>query len=408
MSARIVSVSGGAAGARNAGVSGWLVVHRAEVLALADRFEQVARAVATLSVRTGSVLGDVHLVESATLAPRSFAEVEGALAVLAAETLACAATWEAAAFGSRELVHTLEAADVASAAAMHDIDQLVAQQALLHLPVAAPLLLADPRLLQRVADGLPVRLVARLLGGWSESGVRVAPGMRTCGRSPRGVADLVARLDQVAEMSDGTIDIETHALAGGRRVHVVYLPGTDQMWSDGFTSDVRDLKENGRILVDEPTAHAVGIEKALALSGVERGEQVLLVGHSQGGMQAAQLLVQGSGFDVTDVVTAGSPVATAGSFPDGSHVLSLENRADIVPALDGAANPATPEHLTVTFDDGPDDPIGSHDLEHYVAGAAAVDESADPAVRAGLTALQPYFAPAEVTSRLFVLTRDVS
>jgi pimeloyl-ACP methyl ester carboxylesterase len=135
---------------------------------------------------------------------------------------------------------------------------------------------------------------------------------------------------------------------------------------------------------------------------------VLLVGHSQGGMQAAQLLVQGSGYDVTNVVTAGSPIAGAGPFPHGSHVLSLENRADFVPALDGAANPVAPEHVTVTFDDGPDDPVGSHDLSHYVDGAAALDASHDPAVRGSVASLRPFFAPAEVTSQLFVMTRDVS
>lgn len=399
MTARIVSVSGGAA---------TLAVHHREVLGLADRFDDTAGALATLAARTAATLGDVHLLESATLAPRSFAEVEGALGVLAEGTLACAATWEAAAFGSRELVRTLQLADAAGATAMHGLDQMIAAAVLADPLASAPLVLADPPLFQRVVDGLPVRLVARLLGGWSETGVRVVPGPRTCGRSPRNVADLIERLEEVDDMPAGTIDVQTHRLADGTRVHVAYLPGTDQMWSDGFTSDLRDLKENGRILDGEPTAHAAGIEAALALAEVAPGEKVLLVGHSQGGMQAAQMLVDGSGYDVTNVVTAGSPIAHAGTFPAGSHVLSLENRADFVPAFDGADNPATPDHVTVKFDDGPDDPVGSHGLAHYVDGAAAVDASTDPAVRASRASLQPFLAPATVTSRLFVMTRDVS
>lgn len=399
MNARIVSVSGGSA---------TVAVRRSEVLELADRFDALAGELATLSARTASGLGDGHLLASAVLAPRSFAEVEAGLALVAEATLACAATWEAAAFGCRELVRTLHLADLASAISMHALDELLASAVVCAPAAAAPILLADPPLFQHVVAGVPSRLIARLLGGASETGVRVAPGPRTCGHAPRTVAALIERLEQVDDMADGTIDVQTHQRADGTRVHVVYLPGTDQIWSDGFTSELRDLKENGRILADEPTAHAAAIEQSLAAAGVRPGEPVLLVGHSQGGMQAAQLLAHGSAYDVTTVITAGSPIAGAGSFPAGSHVLSLENRADFVPGLDGADNPATPGHVTVRFDDGPDDPVGSHDLAHYVDGAAAVDASKDPAVRGSVASLRPFLAPATVTSHLFVMTRDVS
>ena len=50
---------------------------------------------------------------------------------------------------------------------------------------------------------------------------------------------------------------------------------------------------------------------------------------------AAQLLDEQHGYRVTHVVTAGAPVARLGPFPDGSHVLSLEQRGDVVPLLDG-------------------------------------------------------------------------
>lgn len=399
MNARIVSVSGG---------SPPLAVRGREVAALAERFDETARVLATAAARTAGALGDVRLLESAPLSPASFAEVETSIGTLASATLACAAPWASAAFGSRELMRTVRLADLESATAMRGIDRLVAAAAVADPAEAAPLVLADPPLFQHVVDGLPTRLVARLLGGWSESGVQVVAGVPACGRSPQSVAELLDRLQQVDDMGDGTIDIQTHLLPDGTRLHVVYLPGTDQMWSEGFTSAVRDMKENGRILGEEPTAHGAGVQQALALAGVAADEPVLLVGHSQGGMQAAQLLAQGSGYHVTNVVTAGSPIAGAGPYPAGSHVLSLENRADLVPYLDGADNPGSPEQVTVRFDDGPDDPIGSHDLSHYVDGAMAVDSSADAEVRASVASLQPFFAPAQVTSRLFVMTRDVS
>ena len=399
MSARIVSVSGGSEG---------VTAHRREVLALADRFDATAHRVAASSVGTAADLGDRHLLESAAVAPTSFARVEGELAVLSAEVFACALGWKTCAEGAREFIAALDVVDEAAAAAMHAIDEQVAVVAGTAPALAAPVLLADPPLAQHVVDGLPVAALAAVLGGRRDGGVRVRRGPRTCARSPRGVSDLMERLAEVDDMPDGTIDVQTLTTTDGRRAHIVYLPGTDQMWSVGFTSDVRDLKENGRLLLGEPTAHAHAVEQALAMAGVRSGEPVLLVGHSQGGMQAAQLLHHRSGFDITNVVTAGSPLAGVGSYPSGSHVLSLENRADLVPGLDGAANPDTPEQVTVTFDDGLDNPVGSHSLEHYVDGARAVDATGDASVRDSVASLRPFFAEGDVTSQAFVMTRDVS
>jgi hypothetical protein len=110
----------------------------------------------------------------------------------------------------------------------------------------------------------------------------------------------------------------------------------------------------------------------------------MLVGHSQGGMQAAAL----SGdpdfdYNVTHVVTAGSPVATSG-IPDDVSVLSLENTGDLVPLLDGESNPDSAHHTTIQADvhsgsfgaaDGQ-----NHSLSTYGDIADAADASGDPSV----------------------------
>lgn len=400
MSAAIVSVTGGVEG---------LAAHYGEIDALAGRFDNAAGTLTTLAERTASTLGDVHLLESAALAPVSFAEVEAGIALLATQTLATAAVWEGAGAGSRETVVLLRAADARSADTMHALDAVLADAVMADPVAGAALLLAFPPLTQHLVDGLPLRQVAALLGGRTESGVRVLRGPRSCARPPSSVTDLMTRLALVDDMPAGTIDVQTHVAADGTRTHVAYLPGTDDMVADGDSSVLRDLKENGRLIDDEPTAYGAGIAQALRLAGVRPGERVLLVGHSQGGMQAAQLLADStSGADVTNVVTAGSPIAGAGHYPTGSHVLSLENVTDYVPELDGAANPDTPQQVTVRFADGPDTITGSHRLEHYVDGAAAVDASTDPSIRESLDSLQPFFADGSVTSQTFVLTRDVS
>jgi len=118
----------------------------------------------------------------------------------------------------------------------------------------------------------------------------------------------------------------------------------------------------------------------------------MLVGHSQGGMQAAALAGDPDfGYNVTNVVTAGSPVATSG-IPDDVSMLSLENTGDLVPMLDGESNPATANHTTVQADvhsgsfgaaDGQ-----NHSLSTYGSIADAADASGDPSVVAVVESMQ--------------------
>jgi pimeloyl-ACP methyl ester carboxylesterase len=230
------------------------------------------------------------------------------------------------------------------------------------------------------------------------------------------VADLMRHLEQTNALSppdrpgdQGTIEIQTLRVRDGSLRHVVYLPGTDDLTTTPLSqdADVRDLATNLRLLSGEPTTYAAGIERAMREAGVRPDDPVLLVGHSQGGMEAAGLLARGSPFRVTDVVTAGSPIAQVGDYPVGSHVLSLENRGDVVPALDGADNPDAAEHVTVQFDDHETSIAGNHALIHYIRGAAAVDASADPSVREQVTALrqQGFLEASVVGSRVFQVTR---
>ena len=174
-------------------------------------------------------------------------------------------------------------------------------------------------------------------------------------------------------------------------------------------ADVRDLATNLLLVSGQDNAYQQGILDAMQQAGVRPGEPVALVGHSQGGMEAAAILAQGSPYAVTHVVTAGSPTAHLDGFPPGSHVLSLENRGDGCPAgrrgqpgLRRAGDRAVRRHgRTVT---------GDHDLAQYVDGALAVQASDDPSVRDQLASLEAAgFVGAadgqEVTSQVFQITR---
>ena len=79
--------------------------------------------------------------------------------------------------------------------------------------------------------------------------------------------------------------------------HVVYLPGTDDLattpWSqDG---DVRDLGTNLLLVSGQDNAYQQGILDAMQQAGIRPGQPVALVGHSQGGMEAAAILPRRQG-----------------------------------------------------------------------------------------------------------------
>ena len=216
---------------------------------------------------------------------------------------------------------------------------------------------------------------------------------------PADLEGLVSHLSAIASLSaapdspfNGTLEIQTLDAGTDGVRHIVYLPGTDDIATLPWTQD-GDVRDAGTDLISDAghqTVYQQGILQAMAQAGIGPHDPVLLVGHSLGGMEAAAILGHGSGFDVTNVVTAGAPTAQVDGFPAGSHVLSLEHHGDIVPALDGAPNPDSVEQATVTFDDDPTGILDAHGYDHYVAGAAAVDGSTDPSVQDQLASLHAH------------------
>ena len=239
------------------------------------------------------------------------------------------------------------------------------------------------------------------------------PGSRA---RPRGAPRRGGRaLPHPSSALNGTIEIQTISGQDGDR-HIVYLPGTDDLTTLPWTQDgdVRDMATNAQLVAGQLDTYQQGVVQAMQDVGVEAGEPVLVVGHSQGGMEAAAILAADHGYDVTDVVTAGSPTAQVDGFPAGSHVTSLEQRGDIVPLLDGEPNPDSVQQTTVLFDAGPADGVmGHHSYGVYVAGAAAADASALPSLVENIDSLQahgflgtPGQPEEHVTSQVLQITRD--
>ncbi|BBH17652.1 hypothetical protein Back2_19390 [Nocardioides baekrokdamisoli] len=226
-------------------------------------------------------------------------------------------------------------------------------------------------------------------------------------RQPHCVADVVRHLRELSDAPDpGLIEIQSWRDGHGQTRHVVYLPGTDDLNPLSSDSDIRDVQEDLRVASGQHSAYLEGVEKAMREAGISPHDPVLIAGHSLGGMVAAKALSEGTSFNVTNVITAGSPTAVERGFPTTSHVLSLESSGDIVPQLEGQRNRVSPQQTTVTFASGEDTIVGNHQVSTYERGAAAVDASRDAAVRTAVEAIAPFFAQGgDVSDSVFRVTR---
>lgn len=201
---------------------------------------------------------------------------------------------------------------------------------------------------------------------------------------PRSLEDIIEDLGSTAagDVPSGVITIQTITDADGNVSHVVQLPGTDDFVSE---TEIRNMGSNLNLIAGDDTAYAEAIRDAMVAAGVDPSDPVMLVGHSQGGMQAAALAGDPDfGYNVTHVVTAGAPVATS-DIPDHVQVMSLENTGDVVPLLDGEQNPASANHTTVQADahsgsfgakDGQ-----NHSLSTYESIASSADASSDASIQ---------------------------
>lgn len=414
----VLGVTGGAGG---------LAATWEHVLDLAGHLDGEGDRLREHAAATAAVAHDPDLLESSPLSPGSCAVAEAAVLAAAAATSVVALATEGDALSVRGAVAALRAADVGVEATVSTLRGHLA----LWPGTALPLLLTTPAdqrpaLLQDVVGTLSSTallhpaLLARLYGGPRRP--RVTSYDAPAGTAPRReqsrtVRDLVTHLQQVAALSpdpdsdgNGTIEVQTLRLPDGSVRHVVYLPGTDRFdapWDQD--DDVRGMGTNLELVARGPDGYTRGVLEAMHEAGVRPDEPVLVVGHSQGGMAAAALAAGGTGFAITAAVTAGSPTAQVGAYPKGTHVLSLEQRGDVVPLLDGRDNPDSVEQTTVAFDaHPPQGVVAHHDYATYAEGAELVDTSSDPSVTEAVGSLQDQGFlgdDAEVESQLFQITR---
>ena len=233
---------------------------------------------------------------------------------------------------------------------------------------------------------------------------------------PASFTDLLRGLWFRNEQAPGEIDVRVveRVLPDGsvQRAFIVDIPGT-KSWAlppfpGGVNSQINDLGTNLEAMGGDPTAYQAGIAEALRRAGATPTDPVMLVGHSQGGMvavRAAHDWATSGAFNVTHVITAGSPVGHM-PVPEGVQVLSLENQHDIVPHLDARDNPDQPNRVTVTFSKQHESIGDNHDIEYsYLPAAGALDRSTDPSVQRFRASAGAFLGGGRLEVYRFQLTR---
>jgi hypothetical protein len=237
-------------------------------------------------------------------------------------------------------------------------------------------------------------------------------------RPPAGFGDLLDGLryrnGEANGAGQGQIDIRVLTHPDGTRSYIVDVPGTKDWHPEPLQThaQLNDLSTNLHAMAGDTTAYEHGITEALRRVGASSSDPVMLIGHSQGGIVAAQTaadLAHSGQFNVTHVVTAGSPVGRI-DVPASVQMLSLENQHDIVPHLDGAANPDRVNHLTVGFDNQLGTIGDNHGIEQsYLPAAKMLDASTDPSAAAYRASASAFLAGGDsthMTSHVYQITRS--
>jgi hypothetical protein len=429
------------------GVDG-VAAHHQDIGVLAQHSAEIAGALAAAGAHCHAALVDPDVLASAVLDPAGVARFEAAL--LAAldgpgGVSGLAAGFARRAVALRTAVAGYQAVDAARQRAIDGIRWFGGYLAGVTAPVGVPALLAGyavlgrqvdweqlvighPELVQ-VAAGAGPGLVSGLAGFPLVSDVPGAahlvgmlypdggPVVTDIGpddgdtAAPTGFGDLMAGLHRrnelVEEGEPDQIDVRRITGAGGTPAWVVDIPGTKE-WGPPLrhTEASHDLGTNIHLMAGDPSTREAAVAEAMRRAGVGPADPVMLVGHSQGGMVAAAAARDGFGYNVTHVLTAGAPISGM-DVSDRVQVLSLENRYDLVPHLDGAANPDRPNRTTVVFEARQASVGDNHDTgTAYLPAARALDVATDPSVQAWRDSAAPFLGGGTVQTQVYALSRS--
>jgi pimeloyl-ACP methyl ester carboxylesterase len=222
---------------------------------------------------------------------------------------------------------------------------------------------------------------------------------------PGSLAELGERVPEV-DPGGTQLRLERYPMPGGRSRWIVYVCGTIT-FSPAAGPEPFDLRSDVVGVDGRPSDSERAVAAAMRRAGVGRNDPVLLVGHSQGALDAVRLAQRGV-FDVQGVVTLGGPTGQL-EVPDDVPELSVEHDEDIVPALGGlsAGGAGGLRRLVVgrsLYGGAPPPgpplvPFGAgaqpHALTAYRATLALADASPDPRIGAFERDVRPFLTASD-------------
>lgn len=149
--------------------------------------------------------------------------------------------------------------------------------------------------------------------------------------------DIVSYIDDISALGNhGLALLRRIDCADGSERYVLLLPGTSFGWFRNSTP--QDLVGAFDNLLRIDTTYTRAITCLLIRAGVPEGAELMLVGHSLGGIAAMNLasdLSFVSRYRLTHVISVGSPVDAKRPVDPAVKVISLVNKHDVIPGLDG-------------------------------------------------------------------------
>ncbi len=231
--------------------------------------------------------------------------------------------------------------------------------------------------------------------------------------APTSLADAMSRVSDLESQPKAEIAVQAITGADGVRRYVIELPG---IRSAASKRQPQDLLGAIDAMADDDTTYTRCVREAIDSAGVPVGAQVMLVGHSDGGIVAMDLAADpsfnGSRVQVTHVVAAGAPISGKAVLPgSATRVLSVENVNDIVThldAVDSMDQAQTTNRLTYQYSDDDHDVGANHACVGYVRHMESLATSPNPLMRQFQGSVQPYLwaMPGATSTMVFAVSDE--
>lgn len=231
---------------------------------------------------------------------------------------------------------------------------------------------------------------------------------------PRELADLLefteeARHARGAGENRENYRVQHFRTSTGEETYVMYMPPTqidmkkEKAW-DGTAGNSRDWASNLGIMAGMDVTTMKNARAALEAAGVPKGANLMLVGHSQGGLAAASLASRSDfngqdGYNVTNVITYGSPVDAFTPAQSNTKVFAIAHKQGLRTYAESILGGPSRSGISFTVDPVPLLDLGGLGRPHSpqvtnIDLTPATDH--DAGLNTGVSFFQPGQAPVDV------------